>query len=144
MHFCRCFVYVIGAGRDQCWLRSGRADPRRRPAGRLQIVFTEKAHPQDHDGKEVIRRIHAIRAALNGMVTVAYPASYDMGRGPACLRRGGREAQYAPPAPGSLGEERHEGGDQMMTQYAHNVYRLPDEPAEPFQPDQSQVAGEGG
>ena len=32
----------------------------------------------------------------------------------------------------------------MMPQCAHNTYRLPDEPAEPLQPDQSQVAGEGG
>jgi starch phosphorylase len=33
---------------------------------------------------------------------------------------------------------------RMMTQYAHNAYRLPDEPAAPLQPDRSQVRGEGG
>ncbi|MDR4480400.1 MAG: hypothetical protein R3B37_11740 [Nitrospira sp.] len=48
------------------------------PAARLQIVFAKKAHPQDHDGKEVIQRIHAMREALTGAVTVAYPANYDM------------------------------------------------------------------
>lgn len=47
-------------------------------AGRLQIVFAGKAHPRDHDGKEVIRQIHAMREALNGVIPVAYLANYDM------------------------------------------------------------------
>ena len=47
-------------------------------AGRLQIVFAGKAHPRDHDGKEVIRRIHAMREALKGVIPVAYLANYDM------------------------------------------------------------------
>lgn len=46
--------------------------------GRLQIVFAGKAHPRDHDGKEVIRRIHAMREALKGVIPVAYLANYDM------------------------------------------------------------------
>ena len=47
-------------------------------AGRLQIVFAGKAHPRDHDGKEVIRQIHAMREALKGVIPVAYLANYDM------------------------------------------------------------------
>lgn len=47
-------------------------------AGRLQIVFAGKAHPRDHDGKEVIRRIHAMRDTLKGTIPVAYLANYDM------------------------------------------------------------------
>jgi starch phosphorylase len=47
-------------------------------AGRLQIVFAGKAHPRNHDGKEVIGRIHATREALKGVVPVAYLANYDM------------------------------------------------------------------
>jgi starch phosphorylase len=47
-------------------------------AGRLQIVFAGKAHPRDHDGKEVIRQIHAMRDALKGTIPVAYLANYDM------------------------------------------------------------------
>ncbi len=47
-------------------------------AGRLQIVFAGKAHPRDHDGKEVIRQIHAMREVLKGVISVAYLANYDM------------------------------------------------------------------
>jgi glycogen phosphorylase len=47
-------------------------------AGRLQIVFAGKAHPRDHDGKEVIRQIHAMREVLKGVIPVAYLANYDM------------------------------------------------------------------
>lgn len=47
-------------------------------SGRLQIVFAGKAHPRDHDGKEVIRQIHAMRDALKGTIPVAYLANYDM------------------------------------------------------------------
>ncbi|UVT18378.1 MAG: alpha-glucan family phosphorylase [Nitrospira sp.] len=46
--------------------------------GRLQIVFAGKAHPRDHDGKEVIRQIHTMREALKGVIPVAYLANYDM------------------------------------------------------------------
>jgi glycogen phosphorylase len=47
-------------------------------AGRLQIVFAGKAHPRDHDGKEVIRQIHDMREVLKGVIPVAYLANYDM------------------------------------------------------------------
>lgn len=43
-------------------------------AGPIQFVFAGKAHPQDQEGKEMIRRIHAMRRQLS----VAYVANYDM------------------------------------------------------------------
>ena len=42
--------------------------------GPIQFVFAGKAHPQDQEGKEMIRRIHAMR----GQLSVAYLANYDM------------------------------------------------------------------
>jgi starch phosphorylase len=198
-------------------------------AGRLQIVFAGKAHPRDHDGKEMIRRIHAMREALKGVVPVAYLANYDMavarlvcagvdvwlntplppleasgtsgmkaaingvpslsvldgwwieghieditgwsiGEGiDTCLNpASGMDACHAGALYDKLAKKvapcfyedrsrfvsimRHAialngaffNTHRMMTQYAHNAYRLPDEPAEPLQPDRSQVRGEGG
>jgi starch phosphorylase len=46
--------------------------------GPLQLVFAGKAHPKDREGKEVIRRVHEARDALQGAVSVAYLANYDM------------------------------------------------------------------
>jgi starch phosphorylase len=45
-----------------------------RQVGPIQFVFAGKAHPQDQEGKEMIRRIHAMR----GQLSVAYVANYDM------------------------------------------------------------------
>jgi starch phosphorylase len=49
-----------------------------RKAGPLQIVFAGKAHPHDHEGKALIRRIFEARDALDGGVSVAYLPGYDM------------------------------------------------------------------
>ncbi len=46
--------------------------------GPLQIVFGGKAHPRDQDGKNLIHRIHELRDALRGKVSVAYLTNYDM------------------------------------------------------------------
>ena len=46
--------------------------------GPLQIVFGGKAHPNDHGGKELIRRIHHAANELKGRVTVVYLANYEM------------------------------------------------------------------
>jgi starch phosphorylase len=46
--------------------------------GPVQIVFSGKAHPRDHDGKHLIRRIHEIRQALRGKIPVVYLPNYDM------------------------------------------------------------------
>ncbi|MGQ0667805.1 MAG: alpha-glucan family phosphorylase [Nitrospiraceae bacterium] len=46
--------------------------------GRVQLVFAGKAHPHDHDGKEIIRRVHEARDVLRGHVPVVFLPSYDM------------------------------------------------------------------
>jgi starch phosphorylase len=46
--------------------------------GRLQVVFAGKAHPRDEDGKRVIERLFDARAALRGVVEIAYLEDYDM------------------------------------------------------------------
>jgi starch phosphorylase len=50
-------------------------------AGKLQIVYAGKAHPQDQDGKELIKQIFQASAALKGYVKVAYLANYDWALG---------------------------------------------------------------
>jgi starch phosphorylase len=47
-------------------------------AGRLQIVYSGKAHPQDQAGKQVIQRIFQARDALKADIRVAYLQNYDM------------------------------------------------------------------
>jgi starch phosphorylase len=49
-----------------------------REAGPIQIVFAGKAHPRDHDGKDLIARIHEMRDALQGVIRVSYLTNYDM------------------------------------------------------------------
>jgi starch phosphorylase len=46
--------------------------------GKLQILYGGKAHPQDNDGKELIRRIHAAAQALGRDVPVVYLPDYDV------------------------------------------------------------------
>ena len=49
-----------------------------REAGPIQIVFSGKAHPRDHDGKDLIAHIHQMRDALQGVIQVSYLTNYDM------------------------------------------------------------------
>jgi starch phosphorylase len=44
----------------------------------FQIVLAGKAHPRDEGGKELIRQLHAFMRALEGKITIAYVANYDM------------------------------------------------------------------
>jgi starch phosphorylase len=46
-------------------------------AGRLQVVYAGKAHPQDQDGKELIKRIFAAREALKNDINIIYLPNYD-------------------------------------------------------------------
>ena len=48
-----------------------------REVGPLQVIFAGKAHPPDHPGKDLIRRIFQAGAALREDVKVAYVANYD-------------------------------------------------------------------
>lgn len=49
-----------------------------RASGSLQIVYAGKAHPQDHEGKELIRRIIQASQALRPHIKVAYLENYDV------------------------------------------------------------------
>lgn len=46
--------------------------------GPFQIIYAGKAHPQDTDGKEAIRRIHKVKEALNGKIKLVYLEDYDI------------------------------------------------------------------
>jgi starch phosphorylase len=47
-------------------------------AGRLQLIFSGKAHPHDAAGKEMIRRMIDGTHALGGMVRAVYLENYNM------------------------------------------------------------------
>lgn len=47
-------------------------------AGPFQIVYAGKAHPQDREGKEIIKRIFQIKETLKNDIKVAYLENYDM------------------------------------------------------------------
>jgi|CXWL01.1.fsa_nt_gi starch phosphorylase len=49
-----------------------------RTAGPIQIVFAGKAHPRDHEGKNLIAHIHEMRDALHGAISISYLSNYDM------------------------------------------------------------------
>ncbi len=49
-----------------------------REAGRFQIVFAGKAHPQDKGGKQLIQRILQAARELRGEVPIAYLPNYDL------------------------------------------------------------------
>jgi starch phosphorylase len=46
--------------------------------GPFQLIFGGKAHPQDGDGKEMIRRVFQAAHSLAGSVKVVYVADYDI------------------------------------------------------------------
>ncbi len=47
-------------------------------AGKLQIVFAGKAHPQDNEGKALIRRVFDATEKLKGKIDIAYIENYGM------------------------------------------------------------------
>lgn len=47
-------------------------------AGKFQLVYAGKAHPQDTPGKELIRRIHQVAETLRGKVTLVYLENYGI------------------------------------------------------------------
>ncbi len=49
--------------------------------GPIQIVYAGKAHPQDQQGKELIKRVVQARANLKDIVRIAYLPNYDMNLG---------------------------------------------------------------
>jgi starch phosphorylase len=49
-----------------------------RQAGSLQIIYSGKAHPNDHAGKELIQRIVQMRESLKPEINLVYLENYDM------------------------------------------------------------------
>ena len=47
-------------------------------AGRFQVIYAGKAHPQDSSGKELIRRVFEASDALKPDIKVAYLDNYEM------------------------------------------------------------------
>ena len=47
-------------------------------AGKLQIIYAGKAHPNDSEGKEFIQRIVQVRDALKPAIPLVYLENYDM------------------------------------------------------------------
>ncbi len=48
--------------------------------GKIQLVFSGKAHPKDDHGKWLIEKIHVVRERLRGKIKIAYIKNYDMGK----------------------------------------------------------------
>ncbi len=47
-------------------------------AGKFQIIYSGKAHPQDQGGKELIKRIFQIKESLKQDIKIAYLENYDL------------------------------------------------------------------
>jgi len=47
-------------------------------AGGLQVIYAGKAHPSDHEGKALIRRIFGLMDALKPDIKIAFVANYDL------------------------------------------------------------------
>jgi glycogen phosphorylase len=47
-------------------------------AGAFQIIFAGKAHPNDQQGKEIIRRIIQIKNELKDFIKIVFLENYDM------------------------------------------------------------------
>jgi glycogen phosphorylase len=50
-------------------------------AGGLQVIYAGKAHPQDHQGKELIKHIYEVKDLLKNHIKIAYLANYDLALG---------------------------------------------------------------
>ncbi len=47
-------------------------------SGKMQLIYSGKAHPKDDHGKWLIERIHVIGEKLKGKIKLAYIKNYDM------------------------------------------------------------------
>jgi glycogen phosphorylase len=50
-------------------------------AGGLQVIYAGKAHPQDHQGKELIKHLYAVKDRLKDDIKITYLANYDLALG---------------------------------------------------------------
>lgn len=47
-------------------------------SGAFQVIYAGKAHPQDIQGKELIKRIHEVKEILKNDIKIVYLANYDI------------------------------------------------------------------
>lgn len=52
-----------------------------REKGKVQVIYAGKAHPRDHNGKEIIKRIFEAKRILGGDVEIAYLENYNIKQG---------------------------------------------------------------
>jgi starch phosphorylase len=52
-----------------------------REKGKIQIIYAGKAHPRDHNGKEIIKRIFEAKRILAGDIEIAYLENYNVKQG---------------------------------------------------------------
>jgi starch phosphorylase len=50
-------------------------------AGKIQVIYAGKAHPRDHGGKELIKRIFQAKQTLANEIKIAYLENYNMALG---------------------------------------------------------------
>ncbi|MFA5000531.1 MAG: alpha-glucan family phosphorylase [Patescibacteria group bacterium] len=49
-----------------------------RRSGKIQLIFAGKAHPQDLDGQELIKQVHAVGKKLFGKIKIVFWENYDL------------------------------------------------------------------
>ncbi len=86
--------------------------------GGLQMVFAGKAHPRDHEGKNLIRQIFAAREQLESDPSIKsrVPGELRNGDVTADDQRRRHLAEYTGAAQRGLRHQRHEGGPQRRAQ----------------------------
>ena len=71
----------------------------------VQFVFAGKAHPDDHEAKEVVRRLFALKRAPGVAGRAAFLEDYDI---PLAGRTGGGLRRLGQPAAPAAGSQRHQ------------------------------------
>ncbi len=77
--------------------------------GKIQIIYGGKAHPRDHGGKELIKRIFQAKHELRHDIQVAYLENYNMTLGAMITSGVDLLAQHAGAAHGGFRNQRDEG-----------------------------------
>ncbi len=80
-------VFTVGFARraavykraDLLFVDTARLTEIAKNSGPTQIIYAGKAHPRDQAGKDLIKRIFQIKAALKDKIKIVYLADYDFG-----------------------------------------------------------------
>lgn len=79
-------IFTIGFARraavykraDLLFMDSARLTEIAAKSGQFQIVYAGKAHPNDQNGKDIIRRLYQIKEALKDKIKIVYLEEYDI------------------------------------------------------------------